>query len=328
MSDLVSIIMPVYNAAFFLPETLLSVSNQTYEHWQLVIVDDGSTDESQNICARFKNDHQQKCIILQSNKKQSGAGVCRNIGLQKCTGSFVIFLDSDDLLESFCLEQRVKAIEKNDLVIFKQYILTDNKKNNLKIFNGAVNNGKDAVDAFMRMEAPWQTMAGIWGKKALQILNGFDESLVFMEDPDLHLRALLNKELNIIFRYDLPADNYYRINNMETEKAFSFYKNSILSRINFMDKLIRLTENASLIERKRNVENIKKGYFSFLRNFVMSRFNDFKDDIIQLNKQLNAANVFSTSDKLKLKFLFSVYASNSLIVKKMRLKGIAYKLIK
>ncbi len=328
MNELVSIIMPVYNAAFFLGETLQSVLNQTYNKWELVIVDDGSTDDSQNIFAQFKAQHPKKFINIQSNKNQSGAGACRNIGLQKCTGDLVIFLDSDDLLESFCIDQRVKAIKTNDVAIFKQYVLTENRSYDLPIFNGPANNRRDAVDAFMRMEAPWQTMAPIWRKAALQKLKGFDESLVFMEDPDLHLRALVNKELKIIFCYHLPADNYYRINNMQSEKAFSFYKNSIQSRINFLDKLISFTESSSSIEKERNTKNIKIGYFSFLRDFVMSRFNDCKDDIFQLNSRLNKANIFSITDKLKLKFLFSIYVSKSSIVKKMRLKGIAYKLIK
>ena len=161
MSGLVSIIMPVFNAAFFLPATLQSVSNQKYSNWELVIVDDGSTDGSQSICAHFKEGQEQNCMILQSNRNQSGAGTCRNIGLQHCKGDYIIFLDSDDLLERFCLEQRINTIGKNDLAIFKQYTFTNEINSNLPIFNGPVSNRADAIAAFTRMEAPWQTMAGI-----------------------------------------------------------------------------------------------------------------------------------------------------------------------
>lgn len=328
MSGLVSIIMPVFNAAFFLPATLQSVSNQKYSNWELVIVDDGSTDGSQSICAHFKEGQEQNCMILQSNRNQSGAGTCRNIGLQHCKGDYIIFLDSDDLLERFCLEQRINTIGKNDLAIFKQYTFTNEINSNLPIFNGPVSNRADAIAAFTRMEAPWQTMAGIWKKETLQKLKGFDESLVFMEDPDLHLRALLDKDLEIIFCYNLPADNYYRINNMQGEKAYSFYKNSIISRMIFLDKLIVLTKHLPPLEKRENAKHIRKGYLSFLRDFVIARFNDFKDDILKLNHRLIDAGILSMSDKLKLNFLFSIYISSSPIVKQMRLKGLAYRLIK
>ena len=112
------------------------------------------------------------------------------------------------------------------------------------------------------------------------------------------------------------------------KKHFRFYKNSINSRIKFVEKLILLKENSSSVERKKYIQNIKKGYFTFLRDFVMSRFNDFKEEIFGLNKRMNKAQIFSISDKLKLKFLFSIYSSNAFVIKKMRLKGFAYKLIK
>ena len=329
MDKLVSIIMPVYNAAFFLEETLESVALQTYTNWQLVIVDDGSTDTSPDLCKKFALAHEGKCLLLQSKNKQSGAGACRNIGWKICNAEYVIFLDSDDTLAPYCLQQRVDNLNANDVVIFKQYYWEINSKPPYPLFTGKAANRADATEAFMKMESPWQTMACIWRKTTLQKLKGFDEMLVFMEDPDLHLRALLDDEIKIHFAYHLSADNYYRVNNMSAIKAENFYTNSIKSRIIFLNKLLGMVNNiytsGNLTKYKKY---IREGYFVFLKNFVLARFKDFKEPVEKITKKLFDLNILRTSDRIKLLFVFAVFGSLSSLVKKMRLKGIAYKLIK
>lgn len=329
MSPLVSIIMPVYNAAFFLEETLQSVALQTYTNWQLVIVDDGSTDTSPDLCKKFALEHEGKCLLLQSKKNQSGAGASRNIGWKICTADYVIFLDSDDTLAPYCLQQRIDNLHANDIVIFKQYYWEINCKPPYPFFNGKAANREEAIEAFMKMEAPWQTMACIWCKTTLYKLNGFDEMLVFMEDPDLHLRALLNDKIIIHFAYHLPADNYYRVNNMSTIKAENFYTNSIRSRIVFLNKLLGIVNNIHITGNLTKYKKyIREGYFVFLKNFVLARFKDFKEPVEKITNKLFDSNIFRSSDRIKLLFVFAVFGSSSSLIKNMRLKGIAYKLIK
>lgn len=328
MNPLVSIVMPVYNAAFFLEETLQSVALQTYTNWQLIIVDDGSTDSSPELCKKFALEHEGKCLLLQSKKNQSGAGACRNIGWKICSAEYVIFLDSDDTLASYCLRQRTDKLHANDVVIFKQYYWEINSRSPYPLFTGTAANREDAIEAFIRMEAPWQTMACIWRKTTLQKLNGFDEMLIFMEDPDLHLRTLLDDEIIIHFAYDLPADNYYRVNNMSAIKAENFYTNSIRSRIVFLNKLLGIINNlqvtANLTKYKKY---IREGYLVFLKNFVLARFKDFKEPVEKITNKLFDSNILRSSDRIKLLIVFAVYKSSSSLVKKMRLKGIAYKLL-
>lgn len=328
MNPLVSIIMPVYNAAFFLEETLQSVALQTYTNWQLVIVDDGSTDASPDLCKKFALEHENRCLLLPSKNKQSGAGASRNIGLELCTAEYVIFLDSDDTLAPYCLQQRIDILHANDVVIFKQYYWDINSKPPYPLFTGKAANREDAIEAFMRMEAPWQTMACIWRKTTLQKLNGFDEMLIFMEDPDLHLRALLDDEIIIHFAYDLPADNYYRVNNMSAIKAENFYTNSIRSRIVFLHKLLGIINDiqvkANLIKYKKY---IREGHFVFLKNFVLARFKNFKEPVEKITNKLFYSNILRSSDRIRLLIVFAVYGSSSSLVKKFKLKGIAYKLI-
>lgn len=103
---LVSIITPVYNAERFLSDTIKSVKNQTYEKWELLLVDDCSKDNSVSIIKEFqKSDHRIKYIKLEKN---SGASVTRNTGIKNAKGRFIAFVDSDDIWEPNKLEIQIK----------------------------------------------------------------------------------------------------------------------------------------------------------------------------------------------------------------------------
>ena len=322
MNNLVSIIMPLYNAELYLQESLKSIAQQTYSNWQLVVVDDGSTDNSMEIYYAFAKQNPNKCLLVRSLRKQSGAGVCRNIGLKKSSGELIIFCDSDDILNVFCLQQRVYAFKDNDMVIFKQYYLDPNTKKVNGFFTGKAENRRDAIEAFIKMDAPWQTMAPIWRKTTLEKLHGFDEALVYMEDPDLHLRALLDDNIKIKFEYCLPADNYYRINNMNVAKKILFYDNSIKSRIYFIKKYLFLSTISNTIYRK----NIRKGYLVFLQNFVLARIQLYSTEIFELTNELKLAKVLNTIDSMILKVIFKIFLSKSYLIKTLRIKGIVFKL--
>lgn len=105
---LVSIIIPVYNAEDFLIETIESVQAQTYKNWELLLVDDCSTDSSGDLIeAKAKEDDRIKYIKLEKN---SGAAVTRNIGLSEASGRYVAFLDSDDIWKPEKLERQLNFL--------------------------------------------------------------------------------------------------------------------------------------------------------------------------------------------------------------------------
>lgn len=107
--DLVSIIMPNYNGEKYLKETLDSVLNQTYENWELLFVDDCSTDRSVEIVKSYKDSR----IKLLLNETNSGAATSRNYALREAKGKWIAFLDSDDLWTNDKLEKQVEFMEKN-----------------------------------------------------------------------------------------------------------------------------------------------------------------------------------------------------------------------
>lgn len=119
----ISIIIPTFNRVHLLEETMNSILAQTYENWECLIVDDGSTDDSQKVFNRYADLDSRFLFFKRPPSKRKGANACRNIGLEKATGNYVIFFDSDDLMTENHLEIKLNAIEKHNC----DYIITRTK---------------------------------------------------------------------------------------------------------------------------------------------------------------------------------------------------------
>ena len=111
MQDLVSIIMPSYNTANYIGESINCVISQTYKNWELIIVDDCSIDNTDEIVKKFLND---KRIKYLKNNQNSGAAISRNKALREAKGRWIAFLDSDDLWVPEKLEKQINFMEKNN----------------------------------------------------------------------------------------------------------------------------------------------------------------------------------------------------------------------
>jgi len=132
MNSLVSIITPNYNAEKFIAETIESVINQTYTNWELIIVDDCSTDDSLAIINEFiKKEDRIKLIKLSKN---SGPAVARNNGIEVAKGEYMAFLDSDDRWFSNKLEVQLNFMQKHNYALtFTSYYSVNEQKEKQKI---------------------------------------------------------------------------------------------------------------------------------------------------------------------------------------------------
>lgn len=112
MSDLISIITPTYNCGKFIEETIQSVLNQTYTNWEMIIVDDCSTDNTKEVVEKYvKIDSRIKYFLLENN---SGAAVSRTKAMELANGNYIAFLDSDDLWLPNKLEAQLKFMKENN----------------------------------------------------------------------------------------------------------------------------------------------------------------------------------------------------------------------
>lgn len=110
---LVSILTPSFNSRKFISDTIQSVQNQTYENWEMIIIDDCSTDETVSIIEKFvMNDSR---IVFFQLEKNSGAGIAREMALSKAKGDYIAFLDADDLWKSSKLEKQIQFLKENKL---------------------------------------------------------------------------------------------------------------------------------------------------------------------------------------------------------------------
>ncbi len=107
----VTIIIPNYNSSKYLDNTINSVINQTYDNWQLIIVDDFSDSETKKILEKYNSKNKIKIIYLKENK---GAAYCRNLALKMCQSEYVAFLDSDDVWKKNKLEKQLSFMKKNN----------------------------------------------------------------------------------------------------------------------------------------------------------------------------------------------------------------------
>ena len=185
----VSIILPTYNRADIILPSIESVLNQTYDKFELIIVDDGSVDNTQEVIAKIKD----KRIRYLKQPENRGQAVARNIGIKCARYNLIAFQDSDDLWNPKKLELQVKALlsanTKTGMIYHKiQYRLANNEK--IIVPNPQRDGDKKSGNIYK--ELLWSNLIGIptllVKKNCLEAVGGFDETLRSLEDYDLVLR--------------------------------------------------------------------------------------------------------------------------------------------
>lgn len=221
-----SIIIPVYNTENYLKRCFDSIINQEYQNFEAIIIDDGSTDGSENICKSYCNvDKRFKYF----NQKNSGVSIARNKGLNLATGDYISFLDSDDWYDKNFLSEMIANLENNnaDSIICDVYETNENKIINTTLdtgFKGLISKKDLTVnDLNMMCGAVWRC---IFKKEIIYGLR-FVENLKLSEDKIFCLEAF--GKSNSIFYLKEPL--YYRF--IRTGSAVYSY-HSDMDKIQFL----------------------------------------------------------------------------------------------
>ncbi|WP_081912594.1 glycosyltransferase family 2 protein [Salegentibacter sp. Hel_I_6] len=227
MRPLVSIIIPTYNRSHLIGETLDSVINQTYSHWECIVVDDRSDDYTEELINFYRKKDPRIKLFQRPEELSKGAAGCRNIGIRNSIGDFIQFLDSDDLLSKSCLENRIQFIinyPRNNLWVFKTANFHTGSVPQL--FNTLPNlqNEKDFyLKSFLDGSYPFTVISTIWKKQYLRELNGFDTEFLLLEDPVLHVKSLL-ADGKIVTDIEGKIDTFYRTNNVSKRDQIQIWK--------------------------------------------------------------------------------------------------------
>jgi glycosyltransferase involved in cell wall biosynthesis len=279
--DLVSIITPNYNRADVIKETAASIFKQTDPNWEWVIVDDGSTDESLDVLQEFaKKDSRVK--VLQRSRLPKGAAACRNIAIENCSGDYLIFLDSDDVLASFCVEQRLKAARENpeyDFLIFP-LLLFKNKPDDLGLLWNIENETDDATRTMLG-DPICQGTGTIWKKQSFVAIGMWDETLLLWQDVELHIRTFLS-DLKYRKLLNLPPDIFIRISDVSLSRTGFNSLPKFKSRVKVYTDTLKLAEQHAVIDKYR--KGLIYMGFELICSAIHSNHFAEADQLLKLNK--------------------------------------------
>ena len=205
----VSVVIPILNRGTLISQTLTSILHQTLDTWEVIVIDDGSTDNTASVMESWvQADDRIRYASRQTSP--SGACACRNLGSALAQGRYVIYLDSDDLLATTSLENRVIHMDANpdlDFAIFSGVLFKDHPYD-LKILVN-VDSKLNALDRFLSLDAPWQTTGPIWRKSSLDYHHlKWNENLLSWQDVEFHVHALA---LNLNYKTFPIQDFYWRV---------------------------------------------------------------------------------------------------------------------
>jgi len=203
--ELVSVVVPTYNAAQYLPMALDSILNQTYPHLEIIVVDDGSTDQTPHICQEYLRKDPRIQYIRQDNQGPSAA---RNRGIAQTTGRFIALMDSDDLMNPKCIDLELEVIRRDPLVdiVYTAMRFIDSHGNPIGELHGQEIDPKNLViHLLFRNVIPGP--GAIFAKRECLVKNPYNPSYKHAEDYDLMIRLAHRYR----FKYlDLPLISYRR----------------------------------------------------------------------------------------------------------------------
>jgi len=239
---IVSIITPSFNREKLIPQTLDSLLNQTYPHWENIVVDDGSSDTTKDIVQSYA-DKDDRIKLYPRSKDPKGACTCRNEGVAHCTGEYLVFLDSDDLLEPFCLEQRIQAMRDNpelDFAIFPSLMFKDQAFDLGLWWN--VDKPTDELIRQFHQDAICQTTGVIWRKEAFNRIGQWNTGLHLWQDIELFFRAYIQNYSYKKF-FTLPPDLHNRRLETSLSRGDFFNMDKTLSRIDVIKTTVKLLQD-------------------------------------------------------------------------------------
>lgn len=272
---LVSIILPVYNAEQLLSKCIDSVLNQSFQDYELLLVNDGSKDDSESICRRYAD---RDARVKYLTKPNGGASDARNYGLKHASAAYVAFIDSDDYAEPEWLQSMVDEIQGVDLVIQGHYRIDKGVEKVRRLTKECITRSqyRNACDRLLH-----QTSLGyIWSMlfknsiiKDKQIL--FNTSMKLQEDLDFVLRYLVHTQS--IMTIDSVSYHYNYV-----DKKYS-YTPSVAE--NILSDMKEIIDGESMVYWRRYYET--EILFSFLRCLDRQAFAGVQNYV---NKEDEAPN--------------------------------------
>jgi glycosyltransferase involved in cell wall biosynthesis len=265
---LVSIIMPAYNAEKYIEESIQSVVNQTCKNWELIIVDDGSTDHTSINIKKHTELDERIFYYYQKNSKQ---GRARNYGISKAKGKYIAFLDADDIWFANKLDHQLDSIQEekvelvfSDAIVFNNLNEIDFSKT-LKSYKGFCS-PENGIDLFLeKNQIPILTV--LITKNALEKVNFFTEKLEIQNLEDYHLWLKLLFSGVSFFGADTALAGYREHEASVSIKDIHTGEKKLIYLLKDLRKLFPAQrERITKIIRAKTNQQIKNNLFYFVKN--------------------------------------------------------------
>ncbi len=304
----VSVIIPTYNCAQYITESIDSVLNQTYKDYEIIVVDDGSTDNIKEILVTYTSKIK---YIYQEN---SGPSKARNTGILNSNGQYIAFLDADDIWEPTKLEKQLPLFERDHMTSLVFCFTKHVDINGNVFFIDEYDSGWKGYAANRLLLRPLATSSVLIKKNNLQKVGVFDEKLLFSEDNDLFLRIAARFRFNFVSEALIKK----RVHNQNLTGDETKFTRIINDQIRVLDKFYSNNGN------KHNYKMKRKAYFEAYRKigymylkvnklalsrqcFIKSLLYNFlsKESYYQILKTLMGNKMYLSIKKVKSKYLMS-----------------------
>lgn len=263
MNNLVSIIVPCYNQANYLEECFQSVLNQTYINWECIMVNDGSSDNTEEICEQWCKNDSRFIYIGQNNE---GVSKARNTGIENCKGNYILPLDGDDKISENYVELCLKNLQQNP----------DTKIVYGPIFRFGAENAKWEIPSYKFENFIFGNCihcSGMFRKNEWVLNNGYDENMKFgIEDWEFWLN-MLKRGGNVTCIKEITF--FYRSKHQSRNTTFMNDETYLVSMQNYIhQKHLELYKNYSLISLKNqlNIEPSIATIFSIILKKIKRKF--------------------------------------------------------
>ena len=280
-----SFIVPVYNTEKYLKKCLDSLVNQTYKDFEIIVVNDGSTDKSSSIISKYQKKYKNIIVI---DKENEGLSMARNRGVQKSSGKYIIFVDSDDYVSNKLLEEIDKKIDDSDILRF-QIATEDEEYTKINEYHEEGFESMCGYDAFKYLSS-YHFVEPAWCyviRKNYYIENKFSfKKGVYHEDfgliPYVIYKARKVKSIDFIGYYYIQRNGSIMNNND--------YKKTVKKAFDMIEQYKVMRLFAKNINRKNNLDDY---FLSYISNSVIVKARELKKDEkkVYIN-ELKKLNVF------------------------------------
>ena len=296
----ISVIVPVYNVSKYLSFCIESIINQTYKNLEIVLINDGSSDDSGKICDKYaKKDERIKVI----HQKNMGVSNTRNLGIKLSSGEYLTFVDSDDVLNYKCIELLISKISENTFVmgkisLFEKEILNNNNRD--KDFELSDNN----LIILAEMRIINSPCCRLYNTKILK-----DNNILFDNNLSLGEDLLFNLEyMNYVNRVYILNQNLYYYRRLNNDSLSSKY-NKNMKEI----QLLLFDKFTSFFEKKiMNIDQIKMFDSYRFGLFIIILQNEFRNKELCFGKRYYSCHKIMSSKDVKERIKQIKYNKNRL----------------